>query len=148
MMPDEYSIMPNHFHAIIINVGVDLRVCPDPDSLQSGASPQLGEPVNSNRGEHIGSPLPKVVQWFKTMTTNEYIRGVKQSDWEPFPKKLWQRNYFEHIIRNEDDLNCIRQYIRDNPMQWALDRENPLAIQNNARPTFKPLTNNLDPWMV
>ncbi len=42
-----------------------------------------------------------MMDWFKTMTTNEYIRGVKQLGWERFDRKLWQRNYDDHIIRNE-----------------------------------------------
>lgn len=65
------------------------------------------------------------MQWFKTMATNEYIRGVRNFGWEPFPGKLWQRNYFEHIVRREESLNRIRDYIRDNPLRWHLDRENP-----------------------
>ena len=40
---------------------------------------------------------------------------------------VWQRDYFEHIIRNDESLNRIREYILNNPLQWALDRENPLA---------------------
>ncbi|WP_198265751.1 transposase [sulfur-oxidizing endosymbiont of Gigantopelta aegis] len=44
-----------------------------------------------------------LVQWFKTMTSNEYIRGVKQQGWPRFNKRLWQRNYWDHIIRNEED---------------------------------------------
>jgi REP element-mobilizing transposase RayT len=59
------------------------------------------------------------------MTTNEYIRGVKQSGWPPFRGRLWQRNYYEHIIRNDQSLHCIRQYIAENPLRWHLDRENP-----------------------
>ncbi len=59
------------------------------------------------------------------MTTNEYIIGVKQHGWPSFPGKLWQRNYYEHIIRNEDELNRIRQYICDNPLNWETDEENP-----------------------
>lgn len=61
------------------------------------------------------------------MTTNEYIRGVKQLAWPPFPGRLWQRNYFEHIMRNENDLARIRQYIADNPVPWQFDKENPQA---------------------
>ena len=118
---DEYVIMPNHFHAIIITVGADLRVCLDergePDVM--GEHHKMGEP--HNMGEHKGSPLHRVVQWFKTMTTNEYIRGVKQNGWQPFPGKLWQRNYYEHIIRNENELNRIREYIINNPLKWATD---------------------------
>jgi REP element-mobilizing transposase RayT len=68
-----------------------------------------------NGGEHIGSPLRNIVAWFKTMTTNAYIHGVKQSGWPPFPGKLWHRNYYEHIVRNDADLARIRAYIRDNP---------------------------------
>ena len=58
------------------------------------------------------------------MTTNEYIRGVRGLGWGPFPGRFWQRNYFEHIVRREDSLNRIREYIR-NPLRWHLDRENP-----------------------
>lgn len=43
-------------------------------------------------------------------------------------EKVWQRNYYEHIIRNEESLKRIRQYIQNNPTQWAYDRENPAAI--------------------
>jgi len=63
-----------------------------------------------------------MVQWFKTMTTNEYIRNVKQNNWMPFNKKLWQRNYYEHIIRNEKSYFQIAQYIRNNPLKWQNDK--------------------------
>jgi len=118
---DKYTIMPNHFHAIIqIAVGADLCVCPN----GNGA----GYPIDENTaGEHIGSPLHGVIQWFKTMATNEYIRGIKQHGWPPFAGKLWQRNYYEHIIRNENEMARIREYVTNNPDQWATDRENPLA---------------------
>jgi REP element-mobilizing transposase RayT len=95
---DAHIIMPNHFHAIIVNtgtpaaVGADLRVCPDM------RCPDMRCP--DTWGEHAGSPLHAVVQWFKTMTTNEYIRGVKTLGWQPFNKRVWQRNYYEHIIRD------------------------------------------------
>ncbi|GMT42692.1 MAG: hypothetical protein IEMM0002_1103 [bacterium] len=113
---DEHVVMPNHIHAIIQNVGTDQgelvgadpRVCPD-----------------NEQGERTGSPLPRVIQWFKTMTTNAYIRGVRQNQHLSFPIKLWQRDYYEHIVRNENALNRIRGYIRNNPLQWELDRENP-----------------------
>jgi len=81
----------------------------------------LGEHENYILGEHIGSPLHRVVQWFKTMTTNEYIRGVKTLGWKPFDGKLWQRNYWEHIIRNENEYNRIAEYIINNPQNWGND---------------------------
>lgn len=119
---DEHITMPDHFHAIIIidsvetpSVGVDLCVHPSDIS-----------------GEHTGSPLlrgtttiPRVMQWFKTMSTNEYIRNVKTNHWPSFDGKLWQRNYYDHIGRNEKDICRIRRYIRDNPLHWDKGNEMP-----------------------
>ena len=62
------------------------------------------------------------------MTTNEYIRMVKQNEWQPFNGKLWQRNYWEHVIRDENELNHIREYILNNQLQWELDDENPKRL--------------------
>ena len=142
-----YVVMPNHFHAIVINngkgnpnapyqdpiwadpsfrnpVGADLRVRPiDENSPTNGDG--LGEHIPSNGdilGEHIGSPLHGVMQWFKTMSTNEYIRGVKNYDWPRFRGKLWQRNYYEHIIRDQRAFENISGYIENNPDKWEDDR--------------------------
>jgi REP element-mobilizing transposase RayT len=76
----------------------------------------------------MGAPLQTIVQWFKTMTTNAYIRGVNRHGWPPFPGRLWQRNYYERIIRNDDELARARRYIEVNPLQWHLDKENPANI--------------------
>jgi REP element-mobilizing transposase RayT len=62
------------------------------------------------------------MDWFKTMTTNEYIRGVKQFDWERFDKKLWQRSYYDHIIRDEKSYDNIVNYIIRNPENWDTDK--------------------------
>ena len=78
--------------------------------------------------------LGRMIQAFNSITTVEYIRGVKQHEWEPFPLRLWQRNYYERIIRNEDELNRIREYINRNPKNWATDRENPANIAANKAP--------------
>ena len=59
------------------------------------------------------------------MTTNEYIRNVNQNQWKSFDRKLWQRGYYDRIIRNESELHRIREYIQNNPCQWSLDGENP-----------------------
>ena len=111
---DEFVIMPNHVHGIIINIGCG--------QITRGQT-------QWNKGEHIGSPLHRIVQWFKTMTTNEYIRCVKQFHLKRFDRKLWQRNYYEHIIRNEAKLNKIREYIINNPIKWDIDIENPRNIK-------------------
>ncbi len=65
------------------------------------------------------------------MITNEYIRGVKESGWPRFKGKLWQRDYFDHIVRNAESLERIRDYIRDSPLRWSLDRENPNRTGND-----------------
>ena len=80
-------------------------------------------------GAHTGAPLPKngslpdIVRWFKTMTTNGYIRGVKQYGWPPFDSKLWQRNYYEYVIRDERDYEAIVDYVQANPTNWERDEE-------------------------
>jgi putative transposase len=93
----EYVVMPNHCHGIINIVG-------------------------TADGEVQGRPIYKMVQWFKTMTTNEYIHNVKQNHWEPFDGKLWQRNYYEQIVRDETSLRRICEYIANNPCQWQQDK--------------------------
>jgi len=71
--------------------------------------------------------LGEVVGAFKSLTTVQYVRGVKTQRWQRFSGKLWQRNYFEHVVRRDESLDKIRQYIRDNPARWEFDRENPEA---------------------
>jgi putative transposase len=118
--------MPNHFHGIIVinppPVGADLRVCPDP-GIRDATDRKFSH--GGDLGEHIGSPLPRMVQWFKTMTTNHYIRGVKENGWIPFEKRVWQRNYYDHIVRNEADFIRIQTYICNNPASWHTDQLHP-----------------------
>ena len=90
--------------------------------------PPIHPPRNHNArddGNAIDGPasLSQIVQWFKIMTTTEYIRQVKQAGWPPFDKRVWQRDYYEHIIRDDDALARIRRYIRENPVHWAGDRK-------------------------
>ena len=59
------------------------------------------------------------------MSTNEYIRGVNEHNWPHFGKHLWQRGYYEHVVRETDNINRIREYILSNPARWEFDRENP-----------------------
>ena len=133
----EMIVMPNHFHCIWENVGLDnasgpvganLRVRPPKQNnvLQEGAhagAPRRDIVNDSDLIENVsGSPLSAVVGWFKTMSTNEYIRGVKQLGWPPFDRKLWQRNYYEHIIRNDPSLWKISDYIVNNPARWSDDK--------------------------
>lgn len=134
----EYQIMPNHFHAVVINtgisVGADPRVRPENETSVSNELSDMNfgqthgsAPTDAPEqisGEHTGSPLHALVQWFKTMTTNEYIHGVKSSGWRPFYGKMWQRNYYEHIIRDESSYQTIADYIINNPAKWDMDMFN------------------------
>jgi hypothetical protein len=109
------------------------------ECLFGGISECRGEPrVRPNfrgddgQGDHMVRPygtagfsLGRVCQAFKSLTTVEYVRGVKDHDWSPFPGRLWQRNYHERVIRDERELIGIREYIRNNPMKWEHDEENP-----------------------
>jgi hypothetical protein len=61
---------------------------------------------------------------YKSITTVEYIRGVKTMGWKRFDGKIWQRNYYENIIRNEQSYNNISNYIINNPSRWEEDKFN------------------------
>lgn len=89
---DKYVIMPNHIHIIAV----------------------ITE-------QHIGCSLHNVIKWFKTMVTNEYIRDVKNGILKPFDKRLFQKSFHDHIIRNENDYRKIWEYIDTNPVKWDTD---------------------------
>jgi len=78
---------------------------------------------------------------FKSLTTDAYITGVHQLGWPRFEGGFWQRNYYEHVIRDQAELQLIRDYIRRNPMMWTCDRYNPekpvLVVDS---------TGHLTPW--
>ena len=102
--------MPNHIHGIILldgPVGAGPRACP---GQPRGVAPTLS--------------LPDVVHGYKSLSTTRYRHRVKLEGWVPFSGRLWQWNYYEHIIRNDESLYRIREYIMTNPLRWELDREN------------------------
>jgi len=70
----------------------------------------------------MGKTIGDMMDAFKSITTVEYIRGVKNLDWLPFDGKLWQRNYYEHIIRNEQSYQTISNYILNNNTNWQKDK--------------------------
>lgn len=103
---DEFVVMPNHIHGILVLLSPD----ESPDS-QGLAAPTLS--------------LLEVVQRFKSLTTRRYIAGVTGQRWPRFPSQLWQKSFFERVIRGDQELYNARRYVRENPQQWALDQENP-----------------------
>ena len=73
--------------------------------------------------EKAQHPLGEILKWFKSQTTNEYIRNVKRGLLPKFEKRIWQRNYYEHIIRTESELQSIQEYIQFNVQKWNMLRE-------------------------
>ena len=73
--------------------------------------------------------LGRVVGAFKSLAVYRYNQGVASEGWPRYNGKLWQRNYYEHVIRNEESLNQIREYIMGNPGRWLDDPEHPQARQ-------------------
>lgn len=108
---DEYIFMPNHMHGIVI-VGTESNVKPmvNVNGQARGPAPT---PILS---------LPDVVHRFKSFSTHEYKDRIRQHKWPIINKRLWQRNYYEHIIRNDQDCQTIRRYIQDNPKNWERDK--------------------------
>jgi REP element-mobilizing transposase RayT len=95
---DEWVLMPNHMHGIVLLCRGGSRTAPT----------------------GIYKPLGRLIGAFKTTSTKR-INALRRTP----GNRIWQRNYYEHVIRNEDDLNEIRQYILDNPVQWDKDENNP-----------------------
>ncbi len=108
---DEFVIMPNHVHGVIVIVGAGL---PRP-YIASGAETKTGAETAPLR-----ATLGRMVAYFKYQST-KHINIMRGTPGMP----VWQRNYYEHIVRNDDELNRIREYIANNPKQWEIDQENP-----------------------
>ena len=139
---DDFTIMPNHTHFV-------LWLVVKPVDGQ-GAMPVMGAPVSAplapqlqiygytngvrppNAGWVIPTPLTtktrphlgEVIGAWKSLVTTVYLDWIKRKD-PTRCAKVWQRNYYEHIIRNDRALLAIRQYVRDNPKQWRDDPDNP-----------------------
>jgi putative transposase len=105
----EYIVMPNHIHGII-------RIVGEPEATPE----RFGKPVRGS--------IPTIVRAFKSATTRRInvTRGISNA-------RVWQTNYFEHIIRDDEQMHRIRRYIADNPARWDEDEENPLRASVGAR---------------
>lgn len=115
LFQDEFVIMPNHGHGIIWIVGA--RHCRAPTDVLE----KFGKPVKGS--------IPTIMRAYKSAVTYavnaaHILRGAV----------LWQKNYYEHIIRNDRELNNIKWYILNNPLNWQLDRDNLQNIRNLAPP--------------
>ena len=154
----EYIVMPNHFHGIIEIVGSPLvgdhqneegqpqGIAPTPPPGTAPTPPPGTAPTPPPGITPTPTPAQKTVGEimgaFKSITTGKYIEGVKKqkcdcinnktctcNGWKIFDKKLWQRNYWEHIISNEASYQRISQYILRNPAKWVEDQLHPQTRQ-------------------
>jgi REP element-mobilizing transposase RayT len=123
---DEYIVMPNHVHGILLildenDVGATRRVAP---------TKRPNGPASGSIGAIIGQ--------FKSIVTKQInsMRGTRGLN-------VWQRNYHEHVIRDEDELLEIREYIANNPIKWEDDENNPINYEGgqpeSGRPTGSPI---------
>ena len=117
---DAFVVMPNHIHGIVVivesNVGAQ-GLAPLQQTQRGCVS--LGRKPRS---------LSTFIAGFKSAVSRR-INDLRGTPYAP----VWQRNYYEHVIRNENDLNEIREYIVNNPLKWDLDRENPQNVGATGR---------------
>jgi REP element-mobilizing transposase RayT len=125
---DYYVVMPNHLHGILLFGGIR---SPTVGGSTLCAPPRVDAPNpgdDAAKDEHNSAlSVADIVGRFKSLTTTRYIKGVKAFGWPRFSGTFWQRNYHEHVIRDEQDWGRIAEYIMDNPAKWADDPENPDA---------------------
>jgi REP element-mobilizing transposase RayT len=111
---DEFVVMPNHFHGIVM-LKVSRR------GVLPYAFPNFRSPSQT---------LGAILRGFKSTTTKR-INEIRDT----LGAAVWQRNYYEHVVRNDEELQRIREYIVNNPAQWELDRENPARGVYQYAPT-------------
>jgi REP element-mobilizing transposase RayT len=111
-------VMPNHVHGILIiheNVGATFMAA----RKRAGMNP--APTVRQNGGPTLG----RIIGAFNSPTTREYTRGTRSGTWPASETRLWQRNYYEHILRNDEDWQRMHLYIESNPANWDADDGNP-----------------------
>jgi REP element-mobilizing transposase RayT len=113
-----YMIMPNHMHGIIVIAnGRGTAGHPnDPDR-----EPSRRAPTQERFQKPVKGSIPTIIRSYKSAVSYR-INLMRETDGVP----VWQRNYYEHIIRNDKDLNNKTDYILANPLLWEQDNENPL----------------------
>jgi len=124
---DEFVIMPNDLHAVIIIAG-ELRAASGPTEEATGRSSLQTTRMPRLPKRSLGS----LVAGFKTATTKRIniLRGTLSA-------QVWQRNFYDRIIREDAELERIRRYIFENPMRWQFDQENPAVLERAID----------DPWL-
>ncbi|MGL5877464.1 MAG: transposase, partial [Xenococcaceae cyanobacterium] len=111
---DEFIVMPNHIHGILVMKD------DDKNAIDDGRGLALPNPYKGQFGKPIAGSLPTIIGSFKSASTKQ-INILRDSPGTP----VWQRNYYDHIIRDEEYLHKIRQYVLNNPLSWEVDQLHP-----------------------
>jgi putative transposase len=120
---DAYVIMPNHLHAIMMIT----------DQTCRGGSRTAPTECRQDDVDRKRKPLGRLIGAFKTVSTKQ-INVLRKTPGQVF----WQRNYYEHVIRNDKSGGKIRQYIYENPLFWEHDEENPNRTIIKRQPAIDP----------
>jgi REP-associated tyrosine transposase len=113
---DEFVIMPNHLHGILV---IDYPM--KNENTDDGRGVMHYAPTDNPQLESPSQTIGAIVRGFKSTATKQ-INILRKTPAQP----VWQRNYFERVIRNDKELFNIHQYIINNPLKWAIDNENPI----------------------
>jgi REP element-mobilizing transposase RayT len=117
---DTFQVMPNHIHGILFILDVGAKhsevQCHKIEGNKFGnASPLQKKPHGTQPGS-----LSAIIQNFLSVSTRN-INRIRNTPGD----RIWQRNYYDRIIRHDDELRKIREYIVNNPLKWELDKDNP-----------------------
>ncbi len=136
LFEDEFVVMPNHGHGIVwiveTTVADGVRPMIDPDGIHPA---RLGIRLDEDGARRAPQPTPQPGLYRAPKSLGSFIAGFKASVSSRAKRELnmtgiWQRNYYEHIIRNETEFKNIWDYIDDNPRKWEEDRLHPSAPPN------------------
>ena len=118
---DAFVVMPNHVHGILFIAGLEAD-----DDRREEPAPGTDSGRHEEGATSSAPTLGQIVRAYKSLSAVAVNRHLGRSE-----RPVWQRNYYEHIIRGEDALNDIRLYITRNPPCWDKDAENPANVRPN-----------------
>ena len=116
---DEFVLMPNHLHGIL-----QITEC-----RESGAKDSAIATNVEAYGKPVPHSIPTIIRSFKSIVSRRVVDERLGCS-----RPIWQRNYYEHVVRTESDLSGIRQYISEHPSGWSEDSENPAVVSEVPPP--------------
>jgi putative transposase len=118
---DAFVVMPNHLHAVLAIVAAGLA---PPASREGTKEGEASLAPTAKRAKQV--TLGQIVGAFKSLSAIEVNRRLRRTG-----AAVWQRGFYEHIVRGEGELQKMERYICENPLRWGFDPENPCAIDKD-----------------